>query len=98
MKKIYLAITFLFAWSAFSIAQSPYLKESTKLHPDKLAWWQDARFGLFVHWPMVKLRVHRALWGSFYTIQVPLSTTIQALHGKWGENPMPTLMFTMERG
>jgi len=62
MKKSLFTIAFFISISTFSNAQSPYLKETAQLHPTKLAWWQDARFGLFVHWGPVTLSGIEISW------------------------------------
>lgn len=42
MKKILLVITF-FGYSLFSLAQ-------TSVKEDRMEWWREARFGMFIHW------------------------------------------------
>ena len=39
----------------FSVPSSPAAKpetiaESTEQHDARMAWWREARFGMFVHW------------------------------------------------
>ena len=49
MKKICLFIAgLLLSCSVF--AQKNYLEESTSAKKQRLQWWQDARFGMFIHW------------------------------------------------
>ena len=41
---------FLIFASVFLVAGSIYLKAGAQTSGDKLAWFQDAKFGLFIHW------------------------------------------------
>ncbi|MEN9975607.1 MAG: hypothetical protein RLZZ282_1613, partial [Verrucomicrobiota bacterium] len=31
-------------------ANDPYANEPTAQRDDRMAWWRDAKFGMFIHW------------------------------------------------
>jgi len=33
-----------------------------RAHPERLRWWADARFGMFIHWGPVSLRGTEISW------------------------------------
>ncbi len=33
-----------------------YLEESEKDFDERMAWWRDARFGMFIHWGLMPFR------------------------------------------
>ena len=49
--KFKLFLTFIaFAWTCSSFAQNTKVSAPTgRNHPD-MQWWQEARFGMFIHW------------------------------------------------
>ena len=44
MKKI-LLLSGLFCWAFFSMAQG-----DSKTNDERMEWWREARFGMFIHW------------------------------------------------
>ncbi len=62
MKKKSLIIVFLL----FVLGQSYAQTIQTSIKPDKMAWWKDAKFGMFIHWG-----VYSALAGSYKGKQIP---------------------------
>lgn len=50
MKKIVLLILFLALISQVSFAQKKIWNETEDEKTERLAWWTEARFGMFIHW------------------------------------------------
>ena len=63
MKKLILLITAL-------IAFSPAFCQVNASHQEKLKWWQDARFGMFIHWGPVSLKGKEIGWSRGREIPV----------------------------
>ena len=63
MKKLILLITALFAFS-------PAFCQVNGSHQEKLKWWQDARFGMFIHWGPVSLKGTEIGWSRGKEIPV----------------------------
>jgi alpha-L-fucosidase len=49
-----------------SLLGKDYLKESDSDHEDRMEWWKEARFGMFIHWG-----VYSVLGGTYKGDQVP---------------------------
>ena len=63
MKKLILLITAL-------IAFSPAFCQVNDSHQEKLKWWQEARFGMFIHWGPVSLKGKEIGWSRGKEIPV----------------------------
>lgn len=44
------AVASVFSLMAPARANDPYANESTAQRDDRMAWWRDAKFGMFIHW------------------------------------------------
>jgi hypothetical protein len=42
--------------------QKPVLKETPKQKEERLRWWREARFGMFIHWGPVSLKGTEISW------------------------------------
>jgi alpha-L-fucosidase len=77
MKKIVLSITFILLFTVQLTAQKQLSNE------ERLAWWRDARFGMFIHWGPVTLKGTEIGWSR--GAQVPIEE-YDALYKKF--NPV----------
>lgn len=50
MKKTACFLLFLLMFSFFSACQSKRQEEEVNQTADRMEWWRDARFGMFIHW------------------------------------------------
>ena len=54
MKKIIVVLLTLLMLGNFSCEQKPPVEEEEKVvalsDDERMAWWRDARFGMFIHW------------------------------------------------
>lgn len=51
MKRTLMIAVILAAFGGFAVAQQTSTTQETKQHKDaRMAWWRDARFGMFIHW------------------------------------------------
>ncbi|MGH7602123.1 MAG: alpha-L-fucosidase, partial [bacterium] len=48
-------------------AQKPKRAEKSKADQDKMSWWREARFGMFIHWNMASLVGAEMSWGKDFT-------------------------------
>ncbi|RPH31927.1 hypothetical protein EHM92_08870 [bacterium] len=57
-----LAFFCVFASTLVFAQQEPFLKESPQQKQRRLAWWREARFGMFIHWGPVSLKGTEISW------------------------------------
>ncbi|MNY56684.1 Alpha-L-fucosidase [compost metagenome] len=50
MKKNILLITMMIFMTSAVFAQKNYLEESKEAKTKRMQWWDDATFGMFIHW------------------------------------------------
>jgi alpha-L-fucosidase len=63
MKRMALVAFLCLFGSVFAPAQQePFLKETPEQKAQRLQWWRDARFGLFIHWGPVSLKGTELSW------------------------------------
>lgn len=70
-----------FALPALTSPEMDWWHESMKSHPERIAWWREARFGMFVHWGIYSElgNVYKGQPGSNYsefiqaTLKIPMS-------------------------
>ena len=49
-QKILIAITLILASTCLNAQQKNYLEESASEKEARMAWWNEAKFGMFIHW------------------------------------------------
>jgi alpha-L-fucosidase len=64
---LFFVITVLFACSPKDAANTVFPEN----HSEKLEWWKDARFGMFIHWGSVSLKGTEIGWSRGE--QIPVS-------------------------
>lgn len=55
------AITLIFTFSFYAVAQD-FTKETTEQKDQRMKWWREARFGLFIHWGLYAIPAGK--WGD----------------------------------
>src|SRR5689334_10447427 len=51
MRQAYLAAAFtLIIATSHAVTAQPEMRESTDHRDARMAWWREARFGMFIHW------------------------------------------------
>ena len=45
-----LSLTLALLFGAFALAQGPLPQETKEQRDARMAWWRDAKFGMFIHW------------------------------------------------
>jgi alpha-L-fucosidase len=61
------AVLFVFSSCSVEKKQQPVFPEE---HAEKLEWWKDARFGMFIHWGPVSLKGTEIGWSRGREIPV----------------------------
>jgi alpha-L-fucosidase len=67
------AVIVVFSSCSVEKKQQPIFPEE---HSEKLEWWKDARFGMFIHWGPVSLKGTEIGWSRGREIPVSESTTV----------------------
>ena len=62
MRTIARFVVFTFVLGTALMAQDPDAAESSRPAADRLAWWREARFGMFVHWGLYAIPAGQ--WGG----------------------------------
>src|SRR5512140_2836086 len=62
MKRIVLTFLCIFTSFLAFAQQEPFLKESPQEKEQRLAWWREARFGMFIHWGPISLQGTEISW------------------------------------
>ena len=50
MKRIFLALLLIAFISQLSYSQKKIWNETEEQKKERMAWWTEARFGMFIHW------------------------------------------------
>jgi len=68
------------------VSQAAYLKSVERTRPKRMKWWNDARFGMFVHWGLYA-QLGRHEWAM--NIECIPKTEYEKLADTWKPKPRP---------
>ena len=63
LKLIVLVLLPTFSWAAIDLSHVPQINETPQERDERMQWFRDAKFGLFIHWGPCSITGTEISWG-----------------------------------